>query len=263
MNRRSFLASLAAAGTRLPAAVPNNLKITDVQVVVTNPGQVNNGNYVLVKVLTSEPGLYGWGDATCTGSELAIAKFLEEHLKPGMLGRNPMRGEDLWQTLFFLPYYRSGSVQMSAISGVDMALWDIKGKVAGLPVYELLGGRVRDRLLSYTSTGGRNYQEVEEGVRRLMARGYKVIKVQVSTPGLESGYAVPQSERQRAATAKAHSEGIAPSEIWEPGPYVRTLPKLFEHLRKTVGKDSGRVGKPRDDSSVELLRPVGQAAAPE
>ncbi len=244
MIRRHFLASLVAA------AAPRNLKITGVQVIVTNPGQATNGNFVLVKVLTSEPELYGWGDATCTGSELGVARFLEEHLAPAMLGRNPMRLEDLWQTLFFLPYYRSGSVQMSAISGVDMALWDIKGKVAGLPVYELLGGRVREKLLSYTSTGGRNYQEVEEGVRRLMARGYKVIKVQVAAPGLESGYAVPQSERQRAASAKAHAEGAAPSEIWEPGPYVRTLPKLFEHLRKTVGDE------------IELLHDVHERVTP-
>ncbi len=250
MNRRRFLASFAAAGVSASAAVPSNLKITDVQVFVTNPGQVNNGNYVLVKVITSEPGLYGWGDATCTGSEMGVAKFLEEHLKPAMLGRNPMRLEELWQTLFLLPYYRSGSVQMPAISGIDMALWDIKGKVAGLPVYELLGGRVRDRLLSYTSVGGRSYQEVEQGVRRLMERGYKVIKVQVSAPGLESGYAVPQSERQRAATSKAFSEGAAPSEVWEPGPYVRTLPKLFEHLRKTVGEE------------IELLHDVHERITP-
>lgn len=244
MIRRQFLASLAGA------AAPRNLKITGVQVTVTNPARATNGNYVLVKVNTSEPGLYGWGDATCTGSELGVAKFLEEHLTPAMLGRDPMRLEDLWQTLFFLPYYRSGSVQMSAISGIDMALWDIKGKVAGLPVYELLGGRVREKLLSYTSTGGRNYREVEEGVRRLMERGYKVIKVQVAAPGLESGYAVPQSERQRAATAKAHAEGGAPSEIWEPGPYVRTLPKLFEHLRKTVGGE------------IELLHDVHERVTP-
>jgi mannonate dehydratase len=250
MKRRLFLSSLAAAGVPAPAAAPPNLKIADVQVFVTNPGQVNNGNYVLVKILTSEPGLYGWGDATCTGSELGIAKFLEEHLRPALLGRNPMRLEELWQTLFLLPYYRSGSVQMPAISGIDMALWDIKGKVAGLPVYELLGGRVRDRKLTYTSVGGRNYQEVEQGVRRLMERGYKVIKVQVSTPGLESGYAVPQSDRQRAATAKAFAEGAPPSEIWEPGPYVRTLPKLFEHLRKTVGDD------------IELLHDVHERITP-
>jgi mannonate dehydratase len=200
--------------------------------------------------VTNQPGLYGWGDATCTGSELGVAKFLEEHMKPGILGRNPMRLEDIWQTLFLLPYYRSGSVHMSAVSGIDMALWDIKGKVAGLPVCELLGGRTRDRLLTYSSAGGRNFQEVEEGARKLMARGYKVIKCQVLAPGMESGYAVPQSERQREATAKAHEEGVAPSETWEPAAYVRTLPKLFAHLRKTLGDD------------IELLHDVHERITP-
>jgi mannonate dehydratase len=257
MYRRAFLKSLAAAGIPLPASsqaaesrAPRNLKITDVQVVVTNPGRGAAGNYVLVKIVTSQPGLYGWGDSTCTGSDLAVAKFLEEHMRPGLLGRNPMRLEDIWQTLFFLPYYRSGSVHMSALSGIDMALWDIKGKVAGLPVYELLGGRTRSRLLTYSSVGGRNFQEVEEGARRLMARGYKVIKVQVSAPGLESGYAVPSSERQRAATQKAYDAGLPPVEIWEPGPYVRTLPRLFEHLRKTLGEE------------IELLHDVHERVTP-
>ncbi len=257
MNRRRFLASAIGVGgaIRLPlhsaeSRAPANLKITDVQVLVTNPMQSAAGNFVLVKVLTNQDGLYGWGDATCTGSELGVAKFLEEHLRAAILGRNPMRLEELWQTLFFLPYYRSGSVHMSALSGIDMALWDIKGKVAGLPVYELLGGKTRDRLLTYRSVGGRNYQDVEEGVRRLMADGYKVIKVQVSAPGLESGYAVPQSARQRTSTTKAFEAGVAPSEVWEPGPYVRTLPKLFEHLRKTVGEE------------IELLHDVHERVTP-
>jgi mannonate dehydratase len=257
MNRRHFVASLFAAAAPLkpePASAavrpPLRLKITDVSVLVTNPTRGSLGNYVLVKVVTSEPGLYGWGDATCSGSELAVAKFLEEHLKPAMLGRDPMRIEDLWQTLFFLPYYRSGSVHMSAVSGVDMALWDIKGKVASLPVYELLGGKARDRLLTYYSVGGRTVQEVEEGVRQMMAKGYKVIKVQVAVPGSEGGYAVPATERQRAATQKAYQQGAAPAEVWEPGPYVRVVAKLFEHLRKTVGEE------------VELLHDVHERITP-
>jgi|YNPNPStandDraft_1061719.scaffolds.fasta_scaffold03585_5 mannonate dehydratase len=255
MRRRDFLAALACAP--LPAAAqaaagraPRHLKITDVKVVVTNPNRAPLGNYVLVKILTSEPGLYGWGDATCSGSELGVAKFVEEHLRPALIGRNPMRLEDIWQTLFLLPYYRSGSVHMSALSGIDMALWDIKGKVAGLPVYELLGGRARSRLLTYTSVGGRDFRQVEEGARRAMERGYKVIKVQVAPPGADSGYAVPPSERQRAATQKAHEAGVPPLETWEPAPYVRTLPKLFEHLRKTLGED------------IELLHDVHERIAP-
>jgi mannonate dehydratase len=252
MKRRDFFASIFAlpAVVRAGSLAPRDLKVTDLQVVVTNPNRTALGNYVLVKIVTNQAGLYGWGDATCSGSELGVAKFLEEHMKPGILGRNPMRLEDVWQTLFLLPYYRSGSVHMSALSGIDMALWDIKGKVAGLPVYELLGGRTRDRLLTYSSASGRNFEEVEEGARRLMARGYKVIKCQVLAPGMESGYAVPQSERQRAATAKAHEEGVAPSETWEPGSYVRTLPKLFAHLRKTIGED------------IELLHDVHERITP-
>lgn len=249
MDRRTFLSSLTAA-LPLTAGVPRDLKIAGVEVFVTNPGGVNNGNYVLVKIVTSQPGLYGWGDATCTGSELAVAAFLEEHLKPALIGRNPMRLEDIWQTLFFLPYYRSGSVHLSAVSGVDMALWDIKGKVADLPVYELLGGKARTRLLTYSNASGRTFEDVEQSARRLMSRGWKVIKVQVAAPGLESGYAVPQSERQRAATRQAHEAGTTPVEIWEPGAYVRTLPKLFEHLRKTLGEE------------VELLHDVHERITP-
>lgn len=255
MNRRRFLAALAACPLPLQAQraaglAPRNLKIIDVQVTVTNPSRGALGNYVLVKIVTNQDGLYGWGDATCSGSELGVAKFLEEHLRPALLGRNPMRVEELWQTLFFLPYYRSGSVHMSAISGIDMALWDIKGKVAGLPVYELLGGKVRERLLTYTNASGRDFQQVEEGVRRLIGRGYRVIKVQVSAPGMEGGYAVPPSEKQRNATAKAHEAGVPPSEVWEPGSHVRILPKLFEHLRKTAGEE------------VELLHDVHERITP-
>jgi mannonate dehydratase len=257
MKRRDFLATLFSAACPVPALAqaagdraPRNLKITDLQVIVTNPGRSALGNYVLVKLVTSQPGLHGWGDATCSGSELGVAKFLEEHMKPGLIGRNPMQIEDIWQTLFFLPYYRSGSVHMSAISGIDMALWDIKGKVAGLPVYELLGGKARKKLLTYTSVGGRNFQEVEAAARRLMARGYKVIKAQVSVPGMEGGYAVPASERQREAAEKAYEQGLPPSEIWEPGPYVRILPKLFEYLRKTLGEE------------IELLHDVHERITP-
>jgi mannonate dehydratase len=237
MKRRDFL--LSAFAPVAFAAAPRNLKITAVKVIVTNPARAPLANYVLVKIETNQSGLWGWGDCTCTGSELGVAKFLEEHMVPGLVGRNPMQLEDLWQTLFFLPYYRSGSVHMSAISGIDMALWDIKGKVADLPVYELLGGRARKHLLTYSTASGRDFPEVEANAHKLMAQGYKVIKAQVLAPGMESGYSVPQSEKQREATEKAYEEGLPPSETWEPGAYVRTVPKLFEHLRKTLGEDIG------------------------
>ena len=234
----------------MPSAEASRLKITGVDVIVTNPMQVPLGNFVLVKISTNEPDVYGWGDATCSGSELGIATFLEEHLQPALIGRDPMRIENLWQTLFQLPYYRSGSVHMSAISGIDMALWDIKGKVANLPVYELLGGKTRSRLLTYKSTGGRDYQEVADNVRELIDVGYRVIKVQVAVPELEAGYAVPSSARQQQQTEAAYAAGVPPEQIWEPGPYVRTLPRLFEHLRNEFG------------DSVELLHDVHERVTP-
>jgi mannonate dehydratase len=146
-----------------------------------------------------------------------------------------MRIEELWKTLYYLPYYRSGSVHLSAISGVDMALWDIKGKVAGLPVYELLGGKTRDRLLTYRSSGGRDFKEVEDGVRELIEAGYRVIKVQVADPALSAGYAVPSTEEQKAADEAAYEKGVPPSQVWEPDGYVRLLPRLLEHLQSTIG----------------------------
>src|SRR5438874_11446312 len=239
--RRTFLLSMLASGVapiccpQAEAKAPRGLKITAVQVLVTNPPQSRNENFVLVKIETSEPGLYGWGDATCTGSEQAVAKMLEEHLAPAMIGRDPMQTENIWKTLYYLPYYRSGSVHMSALSGVGMALWDIKGKVAGLPVYELLGGKVRDKLLTYRSTGGRDFKQVEDGVPKLIDDGHQVLKVQVADPELEAGYAVPSTAKQEAAEREAYSKGGAPRQLWEPDNYVRLLPRLLEHLRKTIG----------------------------
>ncbi len=279
LTRRGFLVFPAAAGLPLYGQdarnrAPRNLRIESVDVLVTNPDERPLGNYVLVKITTSEPGLFGWGDATCSGSEMAVAKMLEEHMAPALIGRDPMRTGNLWETLYHLPYYRSGSVHMSALSGVDMALWDIKGKVAGLPVYELLGGKMRERLLTYRSAGGSSIEEVEDGARALIENGYKVVKVQVAPPGAEAGYAVPSSERVRAATRAAYERGVPPSQVWEPEPYVRIVPKLFAHLRGALGEEIGllhdvheritpsqaiRLAKALEDYSLfyleDLLRP--------
>jgi len=215
------------------------LKIVDVRVVVTCPGR----NFVLVKIVTDDPGLYGVGDATLNGRELAVATALEEHIKPLLLGRDPDRIEDIWQSLFRGAYWRGGPVLMSALSGVDTALWDIKGKRAGLPVYSLLGGKTREGVLAYSHAGGRDPEEVEDRVRRLMARGFKVIRAQVAiqSPGVTSTYGVGAAERrltdQMVAASPVRGEGLPEEEIWEPAPYLRAIPKLFAHLRSTLGDD--------------------------
>ncbi len=227
-------------GINMPHAT-GEIQITDVDVIVTNPMQVPLGNFVLVKVSTCDPKIWGWGDATCSGSELGVARYLEEHVRPALIGRDPMQIENIWQTIYQLPYYRSGSVHMSAVSGIDMALWDIMGKVASLPVYQLLGGKTRTRLLTYKSTGGHDNQEVEKNVRRLMDDGYRVIKVQVAVPGLEAGYAVPSSKKSQQQAEEAHQAGVPPTQIWEPEPYLRTIRRLLEHLRNKLGDEIGLI----------------------
>jgi mannonate dehydratase len=206
------------------------MKITEVRVIVTCPGR----NYVLIKVMTDEPGLYGVGDATLNGRELAVAMALEEHIAPLLIGRDPDRVEDTWQYLFRGTYWRGGPVLMTALAAVDMALWDIKGKRAGLPVYSLLGGKTREAALCYTHCGGGDFKEAEESVRRAMERGFKVIRVHVAIPGCHGTYGVGGGRKEGPA---ARAEGMPHEEIWEPAPYLRTIPRLFAHLRETIGEE--------------------------
>jgi len=208
------------------------MKITEVRVIVTCPSR----NYVVVKILTDEPGLYGVGDATLNGRELAVAAALNEHIGPLLIGRDPDRIEDIWQMLFRGTYWRGGPVLMTALAGVDTALWDIKGKRANLPVYSLLGGKTREGALAYTHAGGRDFAEVEDDVCKKMAQGFKVIRCQVAIPGNIGTYGAGGA--QEAASATWGDGGPMPYvETWEPGPYLRTIPKLFARLRDTLGDE--------------------------
>ena len=205
------------------------MKITNCRAIVTCPGR----NYVLLKIETDEPGLYGVGDATLNGRELAVASALSDHLFPLLIGRDPDRIEDIWQSLFRGTYWRGGPVLMTALAGIDLALWDIKGKRAGLPLYSLLGGKTREGALAYTHVGGSDFAQVEGGVRAAMARGFKVVRVQVAIPGNRGTYGTPTPDPQAGAV----EEGLPEVETWEPGPYLRTIPRLFEHLRAAVGEE--------------------------
>jgi mannonate dehydratase len=249
-GRRNFLklAGLAAAGAPLataksglgaqaptgPARGLPKLQITDVRVIVTCPGR----NYVLVKILTSEPGLYGVGDATLNGRELAVATALEKHIAPLLIGRDPEQIEDIYQYLYRGSYWRSGPVQMTAVAGVDLALWDIKGKRAGMPVYQLLGGRTRIGALAYTHASGKDFSEVEDAARRAMERGFKCVRCQVALPGLEGTYGTSTRRTSEQTAGRVDQQDSLPqTELFEPGIYLRTVPKLFEHLRTKLGDE--------------------------
>lgn len=215
--------------------------------IVTCPDR----NYVLVKILTSEPGLYGVGDATLNGRELAVATTLEKHIGPMLIGRDPQQIEDIWQCLYRAPYWRSGPVQMTALAGIDLALWDIKGKLAGMPVYQLLGGRTRRGALAYTHATGKDFNETEDAVRRAMGRGFKCVRAQVAIPGLEGTYGTSLTKTSEETAGRVDQQADLPqTEIFEPGPYLRRIPKLFEHLRLKLGDE------------VELLHDVHQKLQP-
>jgi len=230
-SQRSPLAELWAqekpASTRgLPP-----LKITDIKTILTAPNRIR---LVVVKVMTSEPGLYGLGCATFTQRAYVVQTAVDQYLKPFLVGRNPDEIEDIWQSSYVSSYWRNGPVLFNAMSGVDMALWDIKGKRANMPVYQLLGGKCRFGADLYFHASGRDFQEVENSARKAMESGYRHVRVQVSVPGLATYGA------RGAAGASEQDEVVGPTNpraIWEPAAYARMLPKLFEHLRSKLGDE--------------------------
>jgi mannonate dehydratase len=198
------------------------MQITDVKVIVTCPGR----NYVFVKVFTDQPGLYGVGEGTLSGSEPIVAEAIR-HMTHLLIGRDPQRIEDIWQLLYRQSYWRGGPIFMAAIAAIDMALWDIKGKQAGLPVYQLLGGKARDAVTCYSHAGGRDAIECEDHARRLMAQGFKVVRCQVGAYG---GVGV-------LGTRPPVTPGTPPEQIYEPTRYLLSVPKLFAHLRDKLGME--------------------------
>jgi len=222
-----------AAGRNLPP-----LKITDVRTILTAPANIR---LVVVKVLTNEPGLYGLGCATFTQRARAVETAVDKYLKPFLIGKNPLAIEDVWQSSFVSSYWRNGPVLGNALSGVDMALWDILGKRAGMPVYQLLGGKCRTAVDTYAHARGGTIQEVEADVRRFMEKGFRHVRAQVSVPGL-STYGVTAKPGEKTPNDA--------TELWEPRAYVRAVPRLFEHLRKQFGDD------------VELLHDVHERVPP-
>src|SRR4051794_29074032 len=229
MNRRDAIgtlslggASLLASGDSLAGAIAPivhpgfaqatagtaPVRVRDVKTILTAPNRIR---LVVVKVETTEPGLVGWGCATFTQRALVVQTALEQYLKPFLLGRNVDEIEDIWQSSYMSSYWRNGPVLFNAMSGVDMALWDIKGKRAGMPVYQLLGGKVRQGADCYFHASGNSFTEVEDSARKAMEQGFRHVRVQVATPGY-AGYGTSRTGAPPASPgAPAPDEAVGPT----------------------------------------------------
>ena len=204
------------------------LKISHAKVIVTCPGR----NFVTLKIETAD-GLTGLGDATLNGRELAVASYLTDHVIPALLGRDAQAIEDIWQYLYRGAYWRRGPVTMSAISAVDTALWDIKAKQAGLPLYQILGGASRTGVMVYGHANGATVEDTIMEAKRYQAMGYKAVRLQSGVPGLASTYGV-----SRDKLFYEPADAAVPTEnVWSTAKYLPTVPKLFEAAREALGPD--------------------------
>lgn len=213
-------------------------KIKDISVIGTAPQGLR---LVVVKVVTDQPGLYGYGCGTFTQRADLVVEAVNRYLKPFLVGKSADRIDDIWQACYNSSYWRNGPVLNNAISGVDQALWDIKGRQAGLPVYQLLGGKMREAADCYAHASGAEIQEVIDNARRLMEEGFRHIRIQVGIPGM-AGYGAGRGE---ARVAALHS-----GPVFEPAAYMRRTLKLFEEARKQLGDE------------IELLHDVHERITP-
>ncbi|AJT42511.1 D-mannonate dehydratase ManD [Psychromicrobium lacuslunae] len=211
------------------------MKIIAADVIVTSPSR----NFVTLKITTDE-GLTGLGDATLNGRELAVASYLTEHITQLLIDRDPHRIEDTWQFLYRSSYWRRGPVTMAAIAAVDMALWDIKGKAAGLPVYQLLGGASRLGLRTYGHASGRDLPELFDSVRENLEEGHTSVRIQTSVPGLKAIYGIAAQEQSSGERYdyEPAGRGVFPAEEdWDTRSYLNHLPTVFEAVRNEFGPD--------------------------
>ncbi len=204
------------------------MKISDIKVIVCCPDR----NFVTVRIQTDE-GVHGVGDATLNGRELAVASYLQDHVVPCLIGRDPQQIEDIWQFLYRGAYWRRGPVTMTAIAGIDTALWDIKAKVAGLPLYQLLGGRSRNGVLVYGHANGRDIEETCDEVAKYHEQGYLAIRAQCGVPGLPATYGVSKDKMFYEPATR----GMPEENAWSSEKYIGHVPRLFAALRDRFGFD--------------------------
>ncbi|MGB5347687.1 MAG: D-mannonate dehydratase ManD [Woeseia sp.] len=208
------------------------MKITDAEVFVGGPGK----NYVTLKIMTDE-GVYGLGDATLNNRETLPASFLQDYLIPCLIGKDPRNSEDIWQYFYRGAYFRRGPVAMAAIAAIDTALWDIKGKIAGLPVYQLLGGRSRDGALVYAHATGHDLDDLLDSIAHYQSLGYRAVRVQCGIPGMPAGGYGIAAKGDDPKHFITQFGTLPDTEIWSTEKYLRYMPTVFEKIRERFGVD--------------------------
>ncbi|WP_435235169.1 D-mannonate dehydratase ManD [Psychromonas sp. PT13] len=206
------------------------MKIKDIKVFVCSPGR----NFVTVKV-TTEDGVYGLGDATVNGRELAVVTYLDEHVIPCLIGRDANTIEDIWQYLYKGVYWRRGPITMAAVAAIDMALWDIKGKVAGMPVYQLLGGKCRQNITLYAHANGENIDDTLDKVEECIQQGFKAVRLQSAIPGLSETYGVLGDKKDYFELQG--NRPLPPEQEWSTAKYFKLVPELFKKARERFGDE--------------------------
>ncbi len=204
------------------------MKITDAKVIVCCPSR----NFVTLKIYT-DAGVTGLGDATLNGREKAVAEYLEQYCIPALIGRDPRNTEDIWHYFYRGVYWKRGAVTMAAISAIDVALWDIKAKALNTPLYNLLGGKSRDRVLVYGHANGRELTEAVQSVGERIDAGFRAVRVQSGVPNMGKIYGVPKGEGPYEPAMK----GLPDEERWDTAKYLNFVPQLFDATRKAFGDD--------------------------
>jgi len=251
MNRRQLIGAALGAGliskremaaqeqaARATRGTPSP-KIKDVSVIATAPAGLR---LVVVKITTDQDGLYGYGCGTFTQRADLVVASVERYLKPFLIGKYADRIDDIWQACYNSSYWRNGPVLNNGLSGVDMALWDIKGRQAGMPVYQLLGGKVREAVDTYTHASGADYQQCIDQAKKFMEQGWRHVRVQVGVPGM-AGYG-------SGGRADTKVQALHNAPVFEPAVGIRRALKLFEECRKQLGEE------------VELLHDVHERVSP-
>ncbi len=218
------------------------MKITQVKTILTSPNQ----NYLFVKIVT-DAGIYGVGDASLNGREQTVADFINTYLAPLLIGRDPGQIEDFWHLTYRGGYWRGGNIVMSALCGIDMALWDILAKSADKPLYALLGGKVREKVLCYSHVLGKtNEDKIAQAASYVRDRGLKVIRLRAGKPAAEGTFGVRQDQ-------------IGPKvEPWTPDEEIYNTIDYFTHVREAVGRDIGIIYDLHErfspDQAVRIIR---------